>query len=197
MKSWAMPRLSVVGAALGLAGLLGGCTSLSGLSGSSSYACKAPDGITCQSVSGTYANTQPGPRAGARVPAAELADAPSGAPQPSRVLTATIGSANTPLRSPPRILRLWFKPWEDADQDLYDQGYVYVQVDSGRWQVEHARRAIRESYAPIKTPSGSRAASAPASPTGSREPTPGLQRPALPDLPVMPRVPAVPAEPNE
>lgn len=197
MKTLALRRLSVVSAALGLAALLGGCTSLSGLSGSSSYACKAPDGVTCQSVSGTYANTQPGRRAEARVPAAELAEAPSGAPLPSRVPTATSGSASTPLRSPPRILRLWFKPWEDADQDLYDQGYVYVQVDGGRWLVEHARRAIRESYAPIKAPSGSRAASAPAGPTSSGGPTPGLQRPVLPDLPVMPRAPTTPAEPND
>jgi hypothetical protein len=29
---------------------------MSGLSGSSDYACKAPDGVTCDSVSGTYAN---------------------------------------------------------------------------------------------------------------------------------------------
>ena len=36
--------------------VLAGCTSLSGLSGTSDYACKAPEGVTCDSVSGTYAN---------------------------------------------------------------------------------------------------------------------------------------------
>ena len=57
-----------------------------------------------------------------------------------------------PLRSSARILRLWFKPWEDADRDLYDQGYVYVQIDSGQWLVEHAQRRIREAYAPLRPP---------------------------------------------
>ena len=36
--------------------LLSGCASLSGLDGGSSYACKAPEGVTCDSVSGTYHN---------------------------------------------------------------------------------------------------------------------------------------------
>lgn len=35
---------------------LSGCMSMSGLGGDSKYACKAPDGVTCDSVSGTYAN---------------------------------------------------------------------------------------------------------------------------------------------
>ena len=47
-----------------------------------------------------------------------------------------------PLRSSARILRLWFKPWEDADRDLYDQGYVYVQIDAGQWLIDHAQRQI-------------------------------------------------------
>jgi len=35
---------------------LSSCMSMSGLGGDSKYACKAPDGVTCDSVSGTYAN---------------------------------------------------------------------------------------------------------------------------------------------
>ena len=45
-------RAGVVAGAMALAA----CTNMSGLSGSSSYACKAPDGVICDSVSGTYAN---------------------------------------------------------------------------------------------------------------------------------------------
>ena len=58
----------------------------------------------------------------------------------------------SPLRSSARILRLWFKPWEDADRDLYDQGYVYVQIDAGQWLVDHAQRQIRDAYAPLRPP---------------------------------------------
>ena len=35
---------------------LAGCSSLSGLDGTSSYGCKAPEGVKCLSVSGTYYN---------------------------------------------------------------------------------------------------------------------------------------------
>lgn len=35
---------------------LSGCVNLSGLSGETQYACAAPEGVACQSVSGTYAN---------------------------------------------------------------------------------------------------------------------------------------------
>ena len=57
-----------------------------------------------------------------------------------------------PLRSSARVLRLWVKPWEDADGDLMDQLYVYVPVDNGRWLVDHTQRQIRDAYAPIKVP---------------------------------------------
>ena len=54
--SRAAPATGLAAASVLLAWMLSGCMSMSGLSGSSSYACKAPDGVTCDSVSGTYAN---------------------------------------------------------------------------------------------------------------------------------------------
>jgi conjugal transfer pilus assembly protein TraV len=180
----------VIARAATLAGLslLAGCMNLSGLSGSSSYACKAPDGVTCQSVSGTYANAVadnlPAQRQRAVAPPA-VAGASASAASAPRSEPPSAGA--TPLRSPPRILRLWFKPWEDADRDLYDQGYVYVQIDAGRWLVEHSQRAIREANAPVRAP----AARAPEPPPRDAATRP--QRPAgldnlIPGLP--PRAPS-------
>jgi conjugal transfer pilus assembly protein TraV len=130
---------------------------MSGLSGSSSFACKAPDGVTCDSVSGTYANavqnilpSQRPKAAAASSPAAAASAVPavrSSSPRP-----AVPAMSPTTLRSSPRVLRLWFKPWEDADHDLYDQGYVYVQIDSGRWLMDHVQRKVRDSYAPLRPP---------------------------------------------
>jgi len=180
--------------------VLAGCTSLSGLDGSSSLSCKAPDGVTCDSVSGIYANAVrnnlPSQRSGtaasmagkasaapSALPVATPASAPaqSGAPpRPSPPLAATASAM--PLRSSARILRLWFKPWEDADRDLYDQGYVYVQIDSGQWLIEHAQRQIREAYAPLRPPPRS-AASASASGNEPKEgagPPPTAKGPARP-----------------
>lgn len=142
---------------------LGGCTNLSGLGGGSQYACKAPEGVTCDSVSGTYANAlhnnlpsqrqqhptetpTPSPTTAARRPPPALA--PAVATTSSLIPTQRA----SPLRSQARVLRLWTKPWEDADGDLYDQGYVYVQVDSGQWLIDHVERQIRDAYAPLRPP---------------------------------------------
>ena len=146
---------------VGVAAMFTGCTSMSGLSGSSSYACKAPNGVTCDSVSGTYANAihnnLPSQRSRSTTPPPQVGGAHQ--PAPSRPASSAVPTAlaadsvsPTPLRSSARILRLWFKPWEDADRDLYDQGYVYVQIDNGQWLIEHAQRQIRDAYAPLRPP---------------------------------------------
>ncbi|CAH0353491.1 type IV conjugative transfer system lipoprotein TraV [Aquabacterium sp. CECT 9606] len=148
--------------------LLTGCMNLSGLGGSADYACKAPEGVTCDSVLGTYANaiqdnlpSQRGKRRGKGKPnegAGELKDSPARsaytqAATPTSVPTpAAMAALASPLRSSSHILRLWFKPWEDTDRDLYDQGYVYVQIDAGQWLIDHAQRQIRDAYAPIRPP---------------------------------------------
>lgn len=183
---WSLWRAGMAGGALAFAG----CSSVSGLDGSSSYACKAPEGVTCDSVSGTYANAlqnnlpsqQPRPHVTAT---AAPGDGKVG--QPSVPTATANSSAPMPLRSSARILRLWFKPWEDADRDLYDQGYVYVQIDSGQWLIEHAQRQIREGYAPLRPPPRSTTPEAAASnppPNGAARmqstemPLPGLVPPA-------------------
>ncbi len=52
------------------------------------------------------------------------------------------------IRSDPVVIRMWVAPWEDADGDLNDQTYVYLQVDSGRWLIEHNRAQVRREFAP-------------------------------------------------
>ena len=191
------PRLCAA-LAIFLAATLAGCTSVSGLNGSSSYACKAPDGVTCDSVSGTYANALqnnfPSQRPRAASAASQEAPASMAAParptQPQQAAAPSISPM--PLRSSARILRLWFKPWEDADRDLYDQGYVYVQIDNGQWLIDHVQRQIRDAYAPLRPPPRSAASVAeprdgtappanrprPASPPPTDNPFPGLVPPA-------------------
>lgn len=148
------------GAVLGL--LMAGCGNMSGLGGSEQYGCKAPAGVQCQSVSGNYYNSV---RGTTRLPAAGTGAQPvplvpvmnaslnrrANLPTAQAVTEAT-GYEPQPLRSSPRILRLWIKPWEDADHDLVDQSYVYVQVDQGKWMLDHVQRQVREAYAPLRAP---------------------------------------------
>ncbi len=180
--------------------LLAGCSNLSGVGGGSSYSCKAPEGVACDSVSGTYANAAQNNLPSQRAKAASPSSAASSttAPKPPTAAAPNAGSSEASissslppspvaLRSAPRVLRLWFKPWEDADHDLYDQGYVYVQVDGGQWQIEHVQRRIREAYAPLKAPPR---VPANADRPGSTNSTASLPRPAAtPLLPNQSRTP--------
>lgn len=139
---------------LALAGMLGGCaSSLSGLGGTESYGCKAPDGVQCTSVSGVYANTRAGEHR---------------APTPDKLGPAQYGASSlaaasaipSPLRSAPRVLRLWIAPWEDRDGDLHEESVVNVVVDPGRWLIEHVRPRPRDSFATVPVPIAPDAATA-------------------------------------
>lgn len=183
-----MSRVELVVAAIAMVSLTG-CTSISGLSGESGYACKAPEGVACDSVSGTYANavadrlpgrhTSRHTSAGMAMPSqAAVVSAPKLTPIPTQRAAEQPLAANS-LRSTPRVLRLWVKPWEDADGDLIDQSYIYVQIDNGQWLIEHAQRQIREAYAPVKPPPRLLNASA------AQDAEKGVQRPQ-PQLPSRP-----------
>ena len=165
-----------VAVAIGCA-VVSGCASMAGVGGTSAYSCKAPEGVKCDSVSGTYYNSVennlPSQRQGGRAtPPDEAAPTRVEALAGKRSVASAVyvtpalvplatGSGvalppaaytSLPLRSPARVLRLWVKPWEDADGDLMDQLYVYVPVDNGRWLVDRTQRQIRDAYAPIKAP---------------------------------------------
>jgi len=159
--------LTVAGGAIVIAAVLPGCA-ITGLDGGSKYACKAPEGVRCDSVSGTYynalQNNLPSQRRSAAPPvdtspqAAPAGSAPRAAPTmlnaSTRPATGDEGAAYVaaPLRAAPRVLRLWIKAWEDADRDLVGESLVYVQVDNGRWLVDHVQRQQREPFVPIRAP---------------------------------------------
>lgn len=179
--------------ALGCAALLAGC-SASGLDAKSSFACKAPDGVTCMSVSGVYetsrqnalpAQTPAPPPAPASDPAtggSRALPTPSskGAQSPARRAPVTSGM---PLRSAPRVLRIWLAPYEDSEGDLRDQTHIYVTVDRGTWQIEHTRRAIQDRFAPIRAVvPAAPAAGVPGATRSSEVGTPVPQNATLPDV---------------
>jgi conjugal transfer pilus assembly protein TraV len=166
---------------LPLAATLAGCMNLSGLGGSTRYACGAPDGVSCQSVSATYAQGPRGAKEMPTEPKLSTGDTPKDMGEFRPFQRAPSNTTTVPLRTPPRILRLWFKPWEDADRDLVDQGYVYVQVDPGGWQLESWQRQVRTPYMPIRAPSTS-------TPTDKVEAVP------VSSVPVPTTAPALPAQ---
>lgn len=181
-------RLALV---LGSVTFATGCAStLSGVGGNESYACKAPEGVVCTSIAGVYANSVQN-----NLPSQRVEKRPvDSVPQPAAVVrTAPVaGSAveGNSIRSATRILRLWIAPWEDADGDLQDQSYVYVVVDAGRWLIEHRRSAIRNEFMPITAPNPAPPAPADAGSAPDRDRA-SLPQPVAPFSPQMkPPVPS-------
>ena len=165
----AYPRRAI---AFSAAIAMAGCASIAGVGGSDEFGCKAPVGVKCDSVSGNYYNAvqqnlpsqqKSGGSASESNVAPSLMDQMVGKPGrpvsshnedlPNRATVtrvATTPEANAPLRSSPRVLRLWIKPWEDSDGDLHTQSYVYVPIDSGRWLIDHRVLPMRDVYTPTK-----------------------------------------------
>lgn len=163
-------RAAAVAGLTWLAWLLAGCSNLSGLGGSSSFQCKAPEGIPCMSVSGVDANERAGTLPLLRPTAVRQAEQASAAagraavdgltvkPVPVDAAAAAVQPQSRPsrasllppgaIRSEPTVIRLWIAPWEDTDGDLHDQSLIYLQADSGRWLIEHNRERIRRAFGP-------------------------------------------------
>ena len=150
-----MSRIRVLLLAVGVIALSGCASSMSGVGGTDSYACKAPEGALCTSVSGVYANSAHGSAQPAKpsvtkatVAAPVIYGAASIAPG-HPTASATPGNA---IRSNPRVLRVWIAPWEDSDGDLHEEAFIYLIVDTGRWLIEHVRPAARSRIDGVAPP---------------------------------------------
>ena len=122
------------------ASILSACGSMTGFTDSGSkFACKAPPGVVCTSVSGVYANAQqnnlPAQQQSRPRPAMTSYALPSGG------AAFPIAAAGMPIRSQARMLRIWVAPWRDEDDTLHDQSYMYVMVDPGKWLIERSRES--------------------------------------------------------
>ncbi len=156
--------------------LITGCAStMSGLGeSSSSFACKAPEGVTCKSVTGIYSNAAqhnlPAQMAKSKDAATakieeksiklnsyyddkargeQLAQLnPSKASELNKMPPSLMKTPQSgdPIRSLPLTLRIWLAPWIDADGDLHDQHYVYSTVHNGEWLIEANQAAIKDKY---------------------------------------------------
>lgn len=133
--------------------LLAGCGDLSGLGGSTEFACKAPVGVHCDSLSGTYynslANNLPAQRRRTDLPAVVPGQTPL---LHAGTTEAAPSFAPASLRAPGREMRIWIKAWQDDDRDLADQSYVYLVVSDGQWRVAHVQQEERSAFARLSPP---------------------------------------------
>ena len=99
-------------------------------------------------------STQPNTRAQPRAIVDDAVAPPPGLSPAQASMVAYRDTPNTglPVRSAPRMMRIWVAPYEDSDGALRDQGYYYVMIDAGRWNLEHNQKRIMNAFAPTKGP---------------------------------------------
>lgn len=119
-----MKRSAVWVGSVVLMGLFSGCAV--------KYGCPAPEGVTCKSISEVYAKSRgQGKAAGDRGKTEPVKESILPAPDPR--LRAP--DSAVPLRSVPKVLRVWIAPWIDEEGDLHQEGHLYMVVDSGEWVI--------------------------------------------------------------
>jgi conjugal transfer pilus assembly protein TraV len=57
--------------------------------------------------------------------------------------------SGTPLRSAPKVMRIWIAPLTDTDEDLHDQRLLYVTVHTGKWSLEANKVSIERQFRPV------------------------------------------------
>ena len=130
-----------------MVGMTGCATDMGGLGGSANHQCPMPEGGACQSVSETLARSThgSGTRSAWNDTGTELVK-----PGERRVRMAPgFGDAfdGEPLVTRPRVMRILIERWRDSDDNLMDQRRVYVQVDNGRWRLDHFDGSVRRDGA--------------------------------------------------
>ena len=115
--------------------------------GSSRYGCPAKSGHSCKSVSEVYAETT----SGASDPLRKPRESKKSARAKKKLLkgmgfraeksTREDGESRRaedamPVYIPPRVIRLWIAPWQDARGVFHSEKYVYVLTGKGRWKID-------------------------------------------------------------
>ena len=96
------------------------------------------------------ADPSPGVTAGRRPQVAydtpiNTLEAPSpAAPLSPRAFNAP--NSGMPIRTPERIMRVWFAPTTDEEDAVHDQRFVYVAVAPGSWTLESTRANVRAQF---------------------------------------------------
>ncbi len=106
------------------------------------YGCPVPDGVFCKSMAEIY-HRGTAPRSGKKEPAA---NAPEYA-------TPEVITGPKPIRRAPKVIRIWFAPWVDQDEDLHQPGYIYAEIPERKWLMgEYVREAVIDSDAQAPLP---------------------------------------------
>lgn len=151
-----MKKLMVIGAVA----TLSGCANFTGLDAKADFACAAPEGVSCSSMAGVYANMgrastsakskNEGEEEYAYLGGTNYAERnKAGTDQYGRRPMTYSQTSGIPIRTQPQIMKIWLAPWQSQDRTFYDQSYAYIVVNHGDWILAHNRNNIIDEYAPV------------------------------------------------
>lgn len=184
-------RLTVLIAATAVAALAGCASNLVGYSAETAHTCTRDEGVGCTPVSDVYkmamAGKLPGQTGSTKdsngQAAAVLQNLASAAQRPAM-------SSGLPVRTAPRVLRIWYAPWRDGLDVLHDQRHSYLTLDTGRWLIEHNQERLMREFGPTRLLQGSSADGASSAPNAqtARQPRSAIagSNSVLPPLPALP-----------
>ncbi len=140
------------------------------------------DDPRCHSVSNMYHIKMRG-KADPQKPQEEDSGEKAQSPPPVQERAADMGVAlvqgsayevKVPVRVPPKVIRIWIAPWEDADGDLHQPGYIFSEINDKRGRWVFGERQVSGSAAlltPVDAPEEE----------GQPDPTAGKQTGAVQD----------------
>lgn len=153
---------------------LTGCASALG-TGNSEFGCTGlPEGISCMSARKVYELTeQPGPvRADPRSEDEDGGESKrqadqnlierhnqirpdgtrSSAGSQGHILNASpVRNTPLPIRTQPKVMRIWVAPWESVDGDLHASGQIFSEIEARRWNVGTAETAAAPTLTPLQS----------------------------------------------
>lgn len=160
--------------AAALGATLSGCSSVTG--GNDEFSCSGqPEGVRCMSAREVYKQTErPGPVRIADVKAEREAlikrqaeeSQCSGARQeqegaPDQCASTLQGQSQRsvelprtqdplPIRTAPKVMRIWIAPWEDDNGDLIGNGLVYTEIEQRRWNIGIGKPPRKHRLHPLR-----------------------------------------------
>ncbi len=172
---------------------LSGCASnLVGYSAETTHTCPRDEGVGCTPVSDVYKMAMAGKLPGQSRASTDAQAQPlfSGPNLASTALRPAM-SSGMPVRTQPRVLRIWYAPWRDGLDVLHDQRHSYLTLDTGRWLIEHNQERLMREFGPTRLLQGAPSEGGNTSPTSpsqrqlrSGAAAGGTDLSALPALPV-------------
>jgi len=54
-------------------------------------------------------------------------------------------TTGTPIMSETEVMRVWFAPWRDSENDMHDESFVYTVKSNGHWLIEEHRGRLEKS----------------------------------------------------